>query len=151
VYRRIEVPIYGKSAMTLAARAMVESGLPDPGRKFRVPWWGRYEFFFTEYGWRKCGHKILSEIRSQGVIAKVIAVKENDPRIKVLYSDKWQVTIHWGGRREREFGTNRNPRLYAKGQHPEAARARRRKRKADREEREDIELREYIEAIERRL
>lgn len=85
--------------MTLASRAMCDTGLPGPSRGVRGA--RKVEYFFTEYGWRKSGHAVLSEIRSKGVIAKVIAVKEKDPRIHVRYQDKWQVIVTWGNRKGR--------------------------------------------------
>jgi hypothetical protein len=103
MYRRIENP-GGYSAQILSGNAMVEAGLPCPGRGFA--WWKKQDFYFTEYGWRKVGHKVLSEIRSNGIIAKIVSVKENDPRIHILYQDKWQVTIRWGGKK-RDRPTNR--------------------------------------------
>ena len=56
-------------------------------------------FFFTEVGWREYGHKTLSSLRSMGVIARVISLKENDPRLDITYQDKWQVNLKFGGRR----------------------------------------------------
>lgn len=97
MYRRIEPP--GSSAMTLACKAMCQSGLPGPRKGVQGN--RKVEYFFTEYGWRKSGHAVLSEIRSKGIIAKVIAVKENDPRIHVRYQDKWQVIVTWGNRKGR--------------------------------------------------
>lgn len=106
MYRRIEIGdaeayrkreaskrifICGKmSAMTIASRSMVESGLPDL-KNYRSTVRCKPKYFFTEYGWKKTGHKILSEIRSEGVIAKVIALKENNPRLNILGQDKWQI------------------------------------------------------------
>jgi hypothetical protein len=98
MFRRIEVPVLGSCAMLLGGRAMIDSGLPGPNKRIRNYRDGS-EFFFTEYGWRKCGHNVLGEIRSNGVIARVIAIKEKDPRIDILYRDRWQVVIHWGGKK----------------------------------------------------
>lgn len=94
MYRRVEVS--GHSVAWLSCHAMVASGLPDA----RVKYFSRRrpKFFFTEYGWRKCGHKILSEIRTQNLHAKIITVKENDPRLNILYRDKWQLVIAFGGK-----------------------------------------------------
>ena len=86
--------------MMLGGRAMCDSGLPGPRRWVHGA--RQVEYFFTEYGWRKSGHAVLSEIRSKGVIAKVIAVKEKDPRIHVRYQDKWQVIVTWGDRKKRK-------------------------------------------------
>ena len=108
LYRRIEVP--GSSAMTLACHAMVVSGLPDPNKRLGLR---NLKFFFTEYGWRNCGHAVLSEVRAKEQLAKVIAVKENDPRINVRYRDKWQVALLFGGRlpsrtRSKSTGTRKD-------------------------------------------
>jgi hypothetical protein len=92
MYRRIQVGKEG--AQPLGCKAMCDSGLPDAKRWLKGI--RKFEYFFTEYGWRKSGHAVLSEIRSKGVIAKVIAVKEKDPRIHVRYQDKWQVIVTWG-------------------------------------------------------
>lgn len=97
MYRRIEVP--GSSAMGVAAGAMVESGLPGQNYKKCTRTWHRPKYFFTEHGWKKCGHAVVSEIRSKGHQAKIISIKERDPKIKVIYRDKWQVAVVFGGRR----------------------------------------------------
>lgn len=103
LFRRIEVPgITRNSAMAIAADAMCESGLPTQGHRWKWYPQKRCKFFFTEYGWCKCGHIILGRIRSRGLIAKVITVKENDPRLNILYYDKWQVMIAWGGRSKQD-------------------------------------------------
>jgi len=94
MYRRIEAQ--GNGAQTLGGEAMCKIGLPDARRWLQHA--RRIKYFFTEYGWRNSGHAVLSEIRSKGVIAKIVAVKENDPRIQVLYRDKWQVIVTLGGR-----------------------------------------------------
>jgi len=96
MYRRIEAQ--GKGGQTLASKAMCETGLPDP-RYWTKHHRRRIKFFFTEYGWSKSGHAVLSEIRSKGVIAKVIVVKEKDPQIQIIYRDKWQVIVTLGSRK----------------------------------------------------
>ena len=79
--------------------ALCDAGLPVQNRK-----WKRLEnksarFFFTESGWQKYGHRTLSALRSMGVIARVISLKENDPRLNVIYHDKWQINVRFGGRK----------------------------------------------------
>ncbi len=91
MYRRIEVP--GRSAMLLASKAMVGSGLPDPEKLFLRPTNKTLHFFFTEYGWEKCGHAILSELRSKGHRARVISVGEKAAQSSIRYRDKWQVAL----------------------------------------------------------
>lgn len=103
LFRRIEVPgVPGNSAMIVAGDAMCESGLPSQGRRWK--WYDnkRCEFFFTEYGWRRSGHLVLGRIRSEGFFARIIVVKEKDPRLNILYRDKWQVMIAWGGRNNKQ-------------------------------------------------
>lgn len=101
MYRRIEVIDHPKttSAMYLSASAMVKSGLPGQNYKKCTFSWRMPKYFFTEYGWKKCGHAIVSDIRSQGFTAKIINLKEKDPRIKIIYRDKWQVAIVFGGKK----------------------------------------------------
>ena len=101
MYRRIEVIDHPqtRSAMYLSSSAMVESGLPDQNHKKCKHAWHRPKYFFTEYGWKKCGHAIVSDIRSKGFTAKIISLKEKDPRIKIIYRDEWQVAIVFGGKK----------------------------------------------------
>ncbi|MBX4204838.1 MAG: hypothetical protein KW788_01455 [Candidatus Doudnabacteria bacterium] len=100
MFRRIEVPgALFNSAMLLAADAMVESGLPGPGRRWKWQEGKSCKFFYTEYGWRRSGHKVLARIRSRGFLAKIIVVKENDRRLNIFYRDKWQVMLAWGGKK----------------------------------------------------
>lgn len=98
--------IIGKlSAMSVACRSMVESGLPDPNKhsyQRRIGLDGRrIRFFFTEKGWQQCGHKVLAEIRSYNLQARVIAIKEKDPRVGIIYRDAWQIVAIFNPRRNR--------------------------------------------------
>lgn len=90
---------------SVACKSMVESGLPDPnkhGYQIRIGLDGRrIRFFFTERGWRQCGHKVLAEIRSYNLQARVIAIKEKDPRIEIIYRDVWQIVAIFSPRRNR--------------------------------------------------
>jgi hypothetical protein len=99
MYRRIEVLSPGETAMMIAANAMVESGLPDPRKRFHRKFWvkRRCRFFFTEMGWRRCGHHILSEVRKKGFRAKIVALKERDPRLNIYYEDPFQILASYGG------------------------------------------------------
>lgn len=103
MYRRIELIDHPKtsSAMYISASAMVKSGLPSQDFKKCTRTWHRPKYFFTEYGWKKCGHAIVSDIRSQGFTAKIISLKEKDPKIKIIYKDAWQVAIVFGGKDKR--------------------------------------------------
>ncbi|MFA6973931.1 MAG: hypothetical protein WC238_04330 [Parcubacteria group bacterium] len=79
--------------MCFAGTSMVKSGLPDPTK--RLVWYDnkRPKHFFTEKGWKQCGHAVVSEIRSQGLQARIISLKERDPRINILYKDALQVLL----------------------------------------------------------
>jgi hypothetical protein len=110
VYRRIEV-IFGEKlnivgrvpTMYFTSRSMTESGLPNPNhRRLKILTKRRPKFFFTEFGWKKCGSAVLSEIRSQKLLAKVIVIKEKDPRINIIYKDQWQVVITFNKKPERK-------------------------------------------------
>jgi hypothetical protein len=98
MYRRIE-PSNWINRLVLHA-ALCDADLPVQNRK---KW--RYlenksaRFFFTEAGWQKYGHKTLGHLRSRGVIARVIVLKENDPRLNVIYRDRWQINVRFGGRK----------------------------------------------------
>ncbi len=99
MFRRIEVP--GESVSWIACRSMIATGLPDAKRKKNRHYQSRCEFFFTEKGWRQCGHAVLSELRSNGFTAKVIAVKEKDPRLNIRFRDELQMVVAWTGRKSK--------------------------------------------------
>lgn len=94
---------WNPGTMLVACHAMVESGLPDPNIPYSrvLRYKRRIRFFFTERGWRQCGHKVLAEIRSKNLKARVIAIKEKDPRIAIIYRDAWQIVAIFNPRRNR--------------------------------------------------
>lgn len=95
MYRRIEIitpTAEGRlSTAFVASHSLVESGLPSP----EVPYYRqkRPRYFFTEKGWKQCGHAALGEIRSKGLQARIISLKGKDFRVNVLYKDDLQVLI----------------------------------------------------------
>lgn len=97
MYRRIEV--IDDKAHQLSWAAMNRAGLPSENYKKCTRTWHRPKYFFTEDGWKKFGHVVVSGIRSGGFTAKIIRLKEKDPRIKIIYRDKWQVAIVFGGKK----------------------------------------------------
>ena len=100
MYRRIEPSDAPKSIGWLDLwAAFCVAGLPSQGKRWRLLENKSARFFFTEAGWSKYGHKTLSALRSMGVIARVVVLKEKDPRLNVIYRDKWQVNVRFGGRR----------------------------------------------------
>ena len=99
MYRRIELysDDYSHDWLTLMG-ALCESGLPGQNGSWKHLENKSARFFFTEEGWRKFGHKTLSVVRREGYIAKVTTLKESDPRLNVIYRDRWQVNVRFGGR-----------------------------------------------------
>ena len=103
MYRRIS-SLTGVKSFELHS-ALYVAGLPQENRTCKRRWTRRNWFFFTEEGWRKFGHKTLAALRAAGHQVRVMALKEKDPTLQILYKDRWQVmaTIN-GASRQRKGG-----------------------------------------------
>ncbi len=104
MFRRVEILIGPETKETFGctngiwgAGSVASHGMaelrPQSRRGMRYRENRHLRFFFTEIGWRRFGHAVLSGARAEGLRARVIVRKERDPHIQVYYRDRWQVMI----------------------------------------------------------